>query len=506
MPGGHDRRSGLDQRRRALKRKIAAILAADIAGYSRLISEDEEETLRRLADYQGLFKDQINDAGGRVFKTAGDSVLAEFPSAVDALRTAVNVQESLRVRNQAFPASRQMAYRIGLTIGDVVDHEGDLLGDGVNIAARLETLAQPGGICVSKAMYDSVVSKLSVGFKDLGMQTVKNIPQPVHAFAVVNDRQSASAPERIASPVRSTANNLLVGLGIAAASAALVWFVQKPADTPPPKSDVAAVTAPDPSPVMPSPVTPPSATQSRATPAPATAPPEAAGPPSVSVPDAPAETPAPSNAAAPPPAASEPQVAAVPPVREDLAAASRLRPVRWTTCRGDDTAAALQACGALAADMAMEGAARAEAQRRLGFAQRKSGDLDAALKSLSDSIATVPTAIAHSDRGTAYLLKGDYPNALADYDVSIKLDAKNGEAWNNRAWTHYKAGDNRKALDDANQAVKLSANEAFVWDTRGHIHEAMGARKSAELDFQKALSIDPKLTSAQSALRRLTGR
>ena len=156
--------------------------------------------------------------------------------------------------------------------------------------------------------------------------------------------------------------------------------------------------------------------------------------------------------------------------------------------------------------MAMEGERRAEAQRRLGFAQRKSGDLDAAIKSLGDSITTSPTAIAHSDRGTAYLLKGDYADAIVEFDASIKLDAKNGEAWNNRAWAYYKAGDNRKALDDANQAVKLSATQAFVWDTRGHIHEAMGARTSAELDFQKAVSIDPQLASAQSALRRLTGR
>lgn len=486
-----------------MKRKIAAILAADIAGYSRLISEDEEETLRRLADYQRLFKDQINEAGGRVFKTAGDSVLAEFPSAVDALRTAVHVQESLRMRNQAYPASRQMAYRIGLTIGDVVDHEGDLLGDGVNIAARLETLAQPGGICVSKSLYDSVVSKLSVGFKDMGQQTVKNIPQPIHVFAVVMDRQSGSTPSQSASAGRSTLSNLVIGLGVAAASAGLVWFIQKPADAPLPKTDVAVVTAPE-TPVAPpvvEPSTPPPVNaQSESPPSGSTA------APSISATDGPAAASLPAVTETLPPTSSEPQGTAIAAVREDIASANRLRPIRWNTCRGDDTAAALQACGALAADMAMEGASRAEAQRRLGFAQRKSGDLNAALKSLSDSVETAPTAIAYSDRGTAYLLKGEYVSALADYDAAIKLDGRNGEAWNNRAWTHYKAGDNRKALEDANQAVRLSGNKAFVWDTRGHIHEALGSRKSAELDFEKALSIDPELASSQSALRRLTGK
>lgn len=477
-----------------MKRKIAAILAADIAGYSRLIAEDEEETLRRLADYQRLFKDQINEAGGRVFKTAGDSVLAEFPSAVDALRTAVRVQESLRVRNQAYPVSRQMAYRIGLTIGDVVDHEGDLLGDGVNIAARLETLAQPGGICVSKAMYDSVLSKLSVGFKDMGLQTVKNIPAPIHVFSVVMDRQSAQSESSAAPAVKSTANNLIVGLAVAAASAAFVWAIQRPTHAPPPKADVAAVATPQ----------PPAVSAPTADAAPAA---------SASVPE---ETPPAESGTSPPsvtettaPTQSDTQAAtapATPAAREDIASANRLRPIRWTTCRGDDTAAALLACAALAADMGMEGSSRAEAQRRLGYAQRKSGDLDAALRSLSDSVETAPTAIAYSDRGTAYLLKGDYTKALSDYDEAIRLDSRNGEAWNNRAWTYYKSGDNRKALDDANQAVKLSAGQAFVWDTRGHIHEAMGARKSAELDFQKALSIDPELSSAQSALKRITGR
>nr|HPG89980.1 tetratricopeptide repeat protein [Hyphomicrobium sp.] len=196
----------------------------------------------------------------------------------------------------------------------------------------------------------------------------------------------------------------------------------------------------------------------------------------------------------------------VAPVKEVIASASRLRPIRWSTCRSDDTSAALQACGALAADMAMEGESRAEAQRRLGYAQRKSGDIDGAIKSLTASIETSPTTLAHNDRGTAYVLKGDYAGALSDYDAAIKLDGKNGEAWNNRAWTYYKLGQARNALDDANMAVKLIGNEAYVWDTRGHIHEALGSRKSAESDFLKAVSIDPELKTSQVALKRLTGR
>lgn len=167
-----------------MKRKIAAIVAADLASYSRLVAEDEEETLNRLASYRKVFEDFVTRAGGRVFNTAGDAILAEFSSSVEATRCAIDIQESLRTHNLGYQSSKQMLFRIGITIGDVVEREGDLLGDGVNIAARLEALAKPGGICVSRSVYEQVANKLSVPFRDIGVQEVKNIPQPVHAFMV----------------------------------------------------------------------------------------------------------------------------------------------------------------------------------------------------------------------------------------------------------------------------------------------------------------------------------
>jgi adenylate cyclase len=175
-----------------MKRKIAAIFAADIAGYSRLVAEDEEETLRRLASYRQVTDDFIAKSGGRIFNTAGDAVLAEFPSAVEAVRCAIDIQESLRTRNMAYPPSRQMAFRIGITIGDVVERDGDLLGDGVNIAARLEGLAEVGGICISRAVHEQVANKLSVQFADIGAQEVKNIPTPVHAYMVAMRREDGT--------------------------------------------------------------------------------------------------------------------------------------------------------------------------------------------------------------------------------------------------------------------------------------------------------------------------
>lgn len=183
-----------------MKRKITAILAADVVGYSRLVAEDEEETLQRLASYRTVFDDFISRSGGRIFNTAGDSVLAEFPSAVEMTRCAIDIQEAMRGRNAALPQNRRMDFRMGLTIGDVVERDGDLLGDAVNVAARLEGLAEPGGICVSQAVYESVANKVGVQFQDLGEQEVKNIPRPVHAFRIGHGGQSVGRPPALELP------------------------------------------------------------------------------------------------------------------------------------------------------------------------------------------------------------------------------------------------------------------------------------------------------------------
>ena len=167
-----------------MKRKIAAIFAADVVGYSRMIAEDEEDTLQCLASYRQVMDDFIAKASGRIFNTGGDSVFAEFSSSVEAVRAAIDIQEALRSQNLQRSAERQMNFRIGITVGDVVERDGDLLGDGVNIAARLEGLADPGGICVSRTVYEQVANKIAVQFSDIGEQQVKNIPQPVHAYSI----------------------------------------------------------------------------------------------------------------------------------------------------------------------------------------------------------------------------------------------------------------------------------------------------------------------------------
>ncbi len=167
-----------------VKRKIAAIMAADIAGYSRLVAANEEATLTQLASYRAVFDDFVSKVDGRIFNTAGDAILAEFSSAVEAVRSAIDIQECLRSRNSEYPADRQMNFRIGVTIGDVVERDGDLLGDGVNIAARLQSIAEPGGISVSRTVYEQVGNKVSLQFIDLGKQGLKNIPTPIHVYRI----------------------------------------------------------------------------------------------------------------------------------------------------------------------------------------------------------------------------------------------------------------------------------------------------------------------------------
>ncbi|MGB6661349.1 MAG: adenylate/guanylate cyclase domain-containing protein [Xanthobacteraceae bacterium] len=146
--------------------------------------------------------DFIARAGGRIFNTAGDAVLAEFSSAVDAVRCAIDIRESLRTRNMAYPPSGQMSFRISITVGDVVERDGDLLGDGVNIAARLEGIAPVGGICISRTVHEQVANKLSVQFADIGEQQVKNIPTPVHAYHISMRPDDAQAEARAKMPAK----------------------------------------------------------------------------------------------------------------------------------------------------------------------------------------------------------------------------------------------------------------------------------------------------------------
>ena len=161
-------------------RRLAAIFAADVAGYSRLMGADEEGTHERLrAHSRELVDPKISEHSGRIVKTTGDGILAEFPSVVDAVRCAAELQRAMIDREAGMPEDRRIRFRIGINLGDVIVEDDDVFGDGVNIAARLEALAEPGGICISRMVRDQIRDKLAYAFEDLGEQTVKNIARPV---------------------------------------------------------------------------------------------------------------------------------------------------------------------------------------------------------------------------------------------------------------------------------------------------------------------------------------
>jgi TolB-like protein/class 3 adenylate cyclase len=175
------------QEQSRIGRRLSAILAADVAGYSRLMGLDEAGTARTLREHRVVSDALVAKYGGRIVKTTGDGLLLEFPSVIDAVECAVAVQVMMAERNDGVPQDRRMLYRIGINLGDILIEGDDILGDGVNIAVRLEGIARPGGICISASAYDQVRGKVAVEFADMGEQTLKNIARPVRAYALLQD-------------------------------------------------------------------------------------------------------------------------------------------------------------------------------------------------------------------------------------------------------------------------------------------------------------------------------
>ena len=183
-----------------VERRLAAILAADVAGYSRLMGTDEEGTLAQLkAHRKTLIDPKIAEYRGRIVKTTGDGLLVEFASVLDAVRCAVEVQRTMADNNAGVPRDKRIELRIGINVGDIVSDGGDIFGDGVNLAARLESIADRGGICVSRQVMDQIEGKLDLSYRELGRQNLKNIAKPIEVYAVELDPAGSRASKVLAA-------------------------------------------------------------------------------------------------------------------------------------------------------------------------------------------------------------------------------------------------------------------------------------------------------------------
>jgi adenylate cyclase len=223
------------------KRKLTAILSADVKGYSRLMGTDEEGTLRTLQEYKELMASSIQHHRGRIVGGAGDSVLAEFASVVDAVQCAVEIQQVLRAKNALLPEDRRMDFRIGINLGDVIEEGDTIYGDGVNIAARLESIAEAGGICISESAYQQIENKLPLRYDYMGEHEVKNIAKPVRVYCA--RIEADAAPSKLAKEKKpvgirlSKAALTIVAVVVIAGAVILYQFVLRPS---PPKTEVAS--------------------------------------------------------------------------------------------------------------------------------------------------------------------------------------------------------------------------------------------------------------------------
>jgi TolB-like protein/class 3 adenylate cyclase len=198
------------------RRKLAAIFSADVAGYSRLMGDDEAATVDTLTAYREVMYSLIKQHRGRVVDSPGDNMLAEFASVVDAAQCAVAVQKEIQSRNSELPEERRMQFRVGINLGDVIEEGERIYGDGVNIAARLESLADPGGICISKTAFDHIETKLPLGYEFIGEQTVKNISKPVFAYKVIMDPRVVSSTRTVRVIAKSPwIRNSIIAVGVA---------------------------------------------------------------------------------------------------------------------------------------------------------------------------------------------------------------------------------------------------------------------------------------------------
>lgn len=437
-----------------MKRKIAAVLMGDIAGQS---ADAPAAGHVRLDAGYAVIHGILARGGGRVIGRAGAAPIAEFQSAVDAVRAAVEVQATLRARNKATPPADQLDFRLGIAIAEVFDGDGGVPDETLDAVTRLVGLANPGGVCISRSVRDAVVSKLRLHMLDVTIEGARPDPEPPASQIKSATRTGVLA--RLQSSFATSPRLPWAAAALACGVAGIaVWLPARDTDqASPPAGAPKAITI-------------------------------------LQAADSDAKAGTGGTLKFMPAHAPDPSV---------VLTARRMLPQAWKECHQGSADKAVAGCKLLLDSGIAKGAELAEIHLANGKALRDRHELNKALEAFAASIALAPTAPAFSLRGTVHYDNSDWDKAIADYSEAIRLDPANGEVFNNRAWTYYRAGRYPEALADADVAVRILAKEAYAWDTRAHIHAKLGNRAAAVSDFRAALAIDPSNATSKDGLTTL---
>lgn len=456
-----------------MKRKIGAVLMATMEVPAPSLARDRAAA-DRVEACRAIVRDVVRHGGGELLESESDALVAAFQSAVAVMRAAVELQETLRVRNKQAVLAERVDTRLGIAICEIPAGKGEVPEETVAAVASLAALAAPGGLCISRSVREAVAGKLNLAFQPVAPDGTALDGDAPATYRVAVDRLErkrrlwAVKRSPIAPLKPRTAATVTAATALVAAVAGFVAFQ----DVPTPETEDAPVAAGKVTPAAPVEAATPGANSTLA--------PKADGKGGTLV-FKPAH--------APDPAA--------------VLSAKRMLPNAWRECEKGEPAKAVDACQLLIDSGLAKGAELAEYHLLQGRALRDRGDHDRALAAMDTAISVAPSSSAYALRGTVHFKKQDLNTAISDYSEAIRRDARNGEALNNRAWTYYRLGRNREGLADADAAVRLLAKEAFVWDTRAHIHAALGNRDAAIADYRKALSIDPSFADSKAGLAKL---
>ena len=469
-----------------VKRKLAAILSADVKGYSRLMGEDEERTVRTLNAYIEIMRSLIQQHRGRIVDAPGDNVLADFVSVVDAVQCGVEIQQVLRAKNGVLPENRRMEFRIGINLGDVIEEGGSIYGNGVNIAARLEGLAEAGGICISGSAYEQIENKLPLRYDYLGEHQVKNIAKPVRVYRAQIEPEVATEKKAKPRQWQRAAMSLVVSVVVVAAVIMIWKFYISPA----PQPEIASkekITAPLPEKPL---ATMPPSTE--------VVPRKKITPPSPDKVSKPAFPPAPKVEVT--------DERSMENIRKD-----RDQSKDWEEMR-KKTEEALKEIEKLKKEIG-KGEGEKVSQEKYPKAVNELNAMDwlkkglglrysdknnqEAMKAFDKAIEIDPNfARAYAVRAAIYNDWGQHQQALRESEQAIKLDPNLAWGFNTRGWAHIGLLNHQKAIEDLNKAIELDPNYAYAYCNRSWAYFMLKNYHQAFDDANKAIELAPKFSYA----------